>query len=207
LDVQTAAIQALGRMRASPELTERGRKLVLAAAQKPSRRVVRLAAFGSLRALGETNAYPAVLAMAQPARGDELRGEAIRVLGRLGRADELRGQTRATLTAWLEDPDRPAQIAAIGALGELGDPRSLFDLERLRSGAREGVRSAADAAIAAIRRPDEPRRSLDGVLDRLDTLEKQNQELQEKLKSLTDRLDAATNASAEGKKSTSKRAK
>jgi HEAT repeat protein len=194
-------------MRATPELTDRSKKLVLAAAQKPSRRFVRLAAFASLRTLGDTNAYPVVLAMAQPARGDELRSEAIRVLGKLGRGDELRQQTRATLTAWLEDPDPPAQIAAIGAVGELGDPRSLPDLERLRNGTREDVRTAADAAIAAIRRPEEPRRSFDGLIDRLDTLEKQNQELEKQLKTLTDRLDASTNASAVGKKPASKKSK
>jgi len=200
LNVQAAGIRALGRMRASPELRERGQKLVLAAAQKPSRRFVRLAAFGSLRTLGDTNAYAAVLAMAQPARGDELRADAIRLLGLLGRSDELRSQTRASLTVWLKEPDQPAQIAAIAALGELGDPRSLPDLERLRGGAREEVRNAADAAITAIRRPEEPRRSLDGVLDRLDTLEKQNQEFQKTLKTLSDRLDATTNATPAGKK-------
>jgi HEAT repeat protein len=200
LEVQTAAIRALGRMPASTEFTERGRKLVLAAAQKPSRRFVRLAAFGSVRALGGTNGYPAVLAMAQPARGDELRAEAIRLLGRLGRADELRESTRATLTAWLEDPDRPAQLAAIDALGELGDLRSLPDLERLRRGAQADVRSAAEAAIAALRRPEEQRRSLDGVIDRLDSLEQQNQELQKRLKMLSDRLDTNTNTNVAGKK-------
>jgi aminopeptidase N len=200
LDVQTAAIRALGRMRALPEFTERGCNLVLAAAQKPSRRVVRLAAFGSLRALGATNAYPAVLVMAHPARGDELRGDAIRLLGGLGRADELRESTRATLTTWLEDADRAAQLAAIDALGELGSLRSLPDLERLRGGAQVDLRNAAEAAIATLRRPEEPRRSFDGVIDRLDTLEKQNQELQKRLKILSDRLDANTNASAAGKK-------
>jgi aminopeptidase N len=207
LSVETAAIQALGWMRASPELTERGCKLVLAAAQKPSRRYVRLAAFRSLRNLEDTNAYPAVLAMAQPARGDELRSEAIRLLGRLGRSDELRDQTRAILTTWIEDPEPSAQIAAIGALGELGDPRALADLERLRSGAREDVRNAADSALAALRRPEDPGRSLAGLVDRLDTLEKQNQELERKLKSLSDRLAATTNASAPVKKPTTKEPK
>jgi HEAT repeat protein len=200
LEVQTSAIRALGRMHGSTEFTERSRKLVLAGAQKPSRRFVRLAAFGSLRALGDTNAYSAVLAMAQPAHGDELRGEAIRLLGRLGRADQLRESTRAALTTWLEDPDRPAQLAAMDALGELGDPRSLVDLERLRGGSQADVRTAAEAAIAALRRPEEPRRSLDGVIDRLDILEKQNQELQKSLKILSDRLDASTNTSAAVKK-------
>src|SRR5258708_17707655 len=113
LAVETAAIRTLGRMRASPELIERAQETILAAARKPSRRAVRDAAFGSLRALEDTNAYSAVLELAQPARDDELRGQAISLLGRLGRREEVRDQTRTILTAWLYDPDRAAQIAAI----------------------------------------------------------------------------------------------
>lgn len=204
LSVEFAAIRALGRMRAAPELTERGTKLVLEASRKPSRRMVRYAAFESLRSLDDTNAYATVLAMAQPARGDELRSDAIRLLGRLGRCEALCEQTRATLTSWLEEPDRPAQVAAINALGELGDPRALPDLERLRGGAREDVRTAADAAIAAIQRPEDPKRSVAGLLDRLDTLEKKNLELQNKLQSLTERLNTGARTNAPAKKPRSK---
>ncbi len=201
LSVETAAIRALGQMRASPELIARGQEAALAAARKPSRRAVRYAAFASLRALEDTNAYDAVLELAQPVRDDELRGQTISLLGRLGRREEVREPTRTILTAWLYDPDRAAQIAAIGALGELGDPRSLADLERMRSSARgEDVRKAAESAIDAIKRPEDPKRATSGLIDRLDTLEKQNQEMEKKLKALTDRLDATTKGRSPAKK-------
>jgi len=201
LSVETAAIRALGRMRGSPELIERSQRAVLEAAKKPSRRGVRYAAFASLRALEDTNAYNAVLELAQPVRDDELRGEAISLLGRLGRREEVREQTRTILTTWLYDPDRAAQIAAIGAIGELGDPRSLPDLERMHGSARgEGVRSAAEGAIGAIKRPEDPKRATGGLIDQLDTLEKQNQELEKKLKALTDRLDTTTKGRSPTKK-------
>ncbi|HEY5910269.1 MAG TPA: M1 family aminopeptidase [Verrucomicrobiae bacterium] len=191
LSLEAAAIRTLGQMRGSPEQVERSREAVLAAAKKPGRRTVRLAAFASLRALGDTNADSVVLELAQPARDDELRGEAIGLLGRLGRGDAERDRTRTALTTWLDDPDPAAQLAAIGALGELGDPRVLADLERIRSSTRTaGVRRAAGHAIEAIKRPVEPRQSTAGLIDRLDTLEKQNQKLEKKLKALTDRLDA-----------------
>jgi len=201
LNVETAAIRALGQMRASPQLIARGQKAVIESARKPSRRAVRYAAFASLRTLEDTNTYNAVLDLAQPARDDELRGQAISLLGRLGRREGVHEQTRTILTAWLYDPDRAAQIAAIGALGELGDPRSLADLERMRSGARgEDVSRAAEDAIGAIKRPEDPKRATAGVIDRLDTLEKQNQELEKKLKALTDHLNATTKGGSLAKK-------
>jgi len=201
LGVETAAIRALGRMRGSPELIERSQRVVLEAAKKPSRRAVRYAAFGSLRALEDTNAYNAVLELAQPARDDELRGQAISLLGRLGRREEVREQTRTILSAWLYDPDRAAQIAAIGALGELGDPRSLADLERMHTSARgEDVFKTAESAIDAIKRPEDPKRATGELINRLDTLEKQNQELEKKLKTLTDRLDATAKGGSPAKR-------
>jgi len=208
LSVETAAIRALGQMRASPELIARGQKAALEAARKPSRRAVRYAAFASLRALEDPNAYSAVLELAQPARDDELRGQAVSVLGRLGRREEVREQTRTILTAWLYDPDRAAQIAAIGALGELGDPRSLADLERMRGSARgEDVRKAAESALDAVKRPEDPKRADGGLIDRLDTLEKQNQEMEKKFKALTDRLDATSKGRSPAKKTGAKNEK
>ena len=134
-------------------------------------------------------------------RDDELRGQAISLLGRLGRGEEVREHARTILTAWLYDPDRAEQIAAIGALGELGDPRSLADLERMRTGARgEDVRKAAESAIDAIKRPEDPKRATSGLIDRLDTLEKQNQEMEKKLKALTERLDATSKDRSPAKK-------
>lgn len=123
------------------------------------------------------------------------------MLGRLGCRDEVREQTRTILTEWLHDPDHSAELAAIGALGELGDLRSLADLERLRRSVQgEDVRNAAESAIGAIKRPEEPRRTAAALLDRLDTLEKQNQALEIKLKALADRVDATTQGEAPAKK-------
>ena len=140
-----------------------------------------------------------MLTLAQPGRADELRGQIIPILGRLGRHDGLRDRTRTVLTAWLDDPDRPAQEAAAFALGALGDPRTITDLERIRDSAHaEGVRQFAAAAIQAIRRPEDPERVPAALVERLAAVEKRNQELEKQIKELSDRLDALTKA-PEGK--------
>jgi HEAT repeat protein len=136
-----------------------------------------------------------VLKLAQPGRTDELRNRGIQVLGRLGRHDGLRDRTRAALTAWLDDPDRSAQEAAAFALGALGDPRAIADLERVRGSARaEGVGQFAAAAIQAIRRPEDPKQGTAALVERLAAIEKRNQELEKKIKELSDRLDALKKA-------------
>jgi HEAT repeat protein len=195
LDVETAAVFALARMRASPELVEKGLKVLQAAAQKPTRRAVRAAAFRALTVLEDPRTFETVLKLAQPGQTDELSNRSIQVLGRLGRHDSLRDRTRAALTAWLDDPDRSAQEAAAFALGALGDPRAIPDLERVRGSARaEGVRQFAAAAIQAIRRPEDPKRAPAALLERLAAVEKRNQELQRQVKELSDRLDALKKA-------------
>ncbi|MBI2929528.1 MAG: HEAT repeat domain-containing protein [Verrucomicrobia bacterium] len=189
LYVEAAAIGALGRLRGSPELAERSLQVLQTAARKPTRRWVRSSAFWALRSLEDARSYDAVFELAQPARGDELRPQTIPLLGRLGRHDELRDRTRTALTAWLYDPDRPAQAAAVHALGELGDPRAIADLERLRSSAQHASQKQAAAdAIAAISRPQNPKQATAALLDRLSALEKQNLEIEKKLKTIADEL-------------------
>jgi hypothetical protein len=71
----------------------------------------------------------------------------------------------------------------------------------MRSSARgEEVRRAAETAIGAIKQPEDPKRATPGLIDRLDTLEKQNQEMEKKLKALTDRLDATAKGGSQAKK-------
>jgi HEAT repeat protein len=199
-----AAVSALGRLRASPQLIEKSVQVLETAAQKPTRRAVRISALGASSALGalaalnDPRSYETVFKLAQPGGDDDLRENAIRTLGRLGRHDDFRDRTRTVLTAWLYDPDTSAQEAAAGALGALGDPRAIADLERIRASARKtNVRRAAEGALAELRRPEDPRQATSAVLERLRAIEKQNQELEKKLKELSGRLEAPKKASKE----------
>ena len=109
LYVDTAAVAALGRLRANPPLIDKSLQALSAAAKKPTRRAVRIAAFHALAALDDPRSYELVWELAQPARDDELRSQVIPILGRLGRHEGLQDRTRAVLTAWLYDPERSAQ--------------------------------------------------------------------------------------------------
>jgi aminopeptidase N len=201
LDVQTAAVGALGHLHATPELVTRSVELLQKAAQKPTRRAVRQAAFRAIEALEDPRPLEAVVKLAQPGGDDELRDLAIAAVGRLGRRDAVRDRAREMLTAWLDDPDDSAQRAAAAGLGALGDPRSVTHLERVRaSGRPEEVRTAARLAIETIRRPEDPKQATAAMLERLGAIEKQNQELEARLKELLQKLDAQKGPPAKGDK-------
>lgn len=191
LFVGMAAVTGLGRMRANPELLDRSLAKLQMAARPPSRRIIRWFAFSALQLLDDARVFDTVLELAQPARGDELRDRAIETLGHLGRRDSLRDRTRGILTGWLFDPDANAQWAAVLALGALGDPRSIVDLERVRNSARsQSLRNAAKDAIEAIQRPEDPKRATSALLERLAAIEQQNQQVEKKLRELTDQVGA-----------------
>lgn len=190
LDVQTAAVASLGLLRATPELVTRSIETLQKVAQKPTRQAVRQAAFRAIAALDDPRPFETVVKLAQPGDDDLLRDQAIETVGRLGRRDALRDRARELLTSWLDDPDEPAQRAAAVGLGALGDPRSIMHLERVRaSGRPEEVRSAARQAIDAIRRPEDPKQATAAMLERLGAIEKQNQELDARLKELLKKID------------------
>jgi aminopeptidase N len=191
LYVEIAAVSALGRLRANAALIEQSLKALQSAARKPTRRAVRSAALRALAALDDPRSYATVVELAQPGHNDELRSQVIPILGRLGRHDDLRDRTREILTAWLYDPDRSAQAAAVASLGALGDPRAIADLKRIHNSVRdESLRKAAQRAVEAIQRPENPKQATTALIQQLGAIEKQNQELEKKLKDLSDKLDA-----------------
>jgi aminopeptidase N len=200
LYVEMAAVTALGRLRSDPGLVEQSLRVLERAAHKPTRRAVRGAALRALAALDDPRSYETVFRLAGPGSGDELRSQAVSVLARLGRHDGLRDRTRAALTAWLFDPDRSAQAAAVSGLGILGDPQAVAALERIRGSARgESLRQAAREAIAALNRSPRAGSASAGLLKRLAAVEKKNQELEKKLQDLSEKLKSLKKSSLKEK--------
>src|SRR5205807_6598099 len=125
LYIEMAVVAALGKLRASSDMVEKSLAKLETAAQKPSRRAVRVAAFRSLMALDDARAYETIFKLAQPGGDDEMRTQAIPALGRLGRHASQRDRTRPALTAWLDGPDRSAHEASVAGPGAPGDARAI----------------------------------------------------------------------------------
>jgi len=132
LAVQVAAVSALGRVAEREEAWRaealEGLRLALA---RDVRRQVRSAALRAAAGDGNDALYDVIRELAQPAQGDFLRVRAIGLLAELGRDQAHREEARRLLTAWLDDPDRDAQLAAVEGLGTLGDAAAAPELKAL----------------------------------------------------------------------------
>lgn len=186
LYVEIDAVSALGRMRGERDLVERSAKWLRGLVQGPARRAVRQRAVPALAALDDPEANEKLWELAQPGADPEVRANAIATLGRISLKRE---RTLPTLTAWLDEPDPEIQAASAGALGSLGDPRSVSDLVRLRDSARSAhVRDAASGALAALRRAPPAEESRGALIERLQGIEEKNQALEKQLEAILKRL-------------------
>ena len=123
---------------------------------------------------------------------------ALRVAGRLGSLRDDKSEVRAFLEPWLHDARTPVQMAAIGALGDLGDRRAEPLLVGLaKHGSADRVGQAAEKALESLRGkqafvPAEVK-ELRGEVRRLEETQKR---LLEKVDSLEKKAQARAEAPA-----------
>lgn len=142
--LRAVAVDALGEI-ADPRATE---ALVDVLAHGPA--VLGAAAASALIYIGDAGAVPALVAMARsgPDGRAPARAHAVRALGGILR-DRPRPEVRALLEALAADPALPLSLAAIEALGALGDAASVPVLiEQTRADVHR--RRAAAAALGSI---------------------------------------------------------
>jgi aminopeptidase N len=145
--VQAEALRALGRTREAAALPALRRALAEAESWNDT---VRVGAVEGLADLGAPGALASLRARTRYGGPHPARMAAIRALAQVGRGDT---PTLRTLLARTRDPYLRVQLAAIAALGRLGDDRALPRLERLAEAVDvDGriCRTAAEA-IRAIR--------------------------------------------------------
>lgn len=117
--------------------------------------------------------------------------EALSAVAYLARNESDKARVREFLLSQLESDKQRVRVGAINALAKLGDPKATAPLEKFLSAARENrERSAAQAAVTALRDPrpaaDERKDLRQEVLD----LQKANKQLQADLESIRKELAA-----------------
>ncbi len=148
------AVVIVGALRGAALGSVRDDVRFLADALSEDRPAVRRAAVDALASLSTPEAVEAV-AFALTDEEREVQLAAVRALGRLGAAERLLDVVQAT--------DETLVAAAIRALGETGDSRSLSVLRPI---ARSGPPLSAVSAVEAISGLDDPKR-IDALLDAL----------------------------------------
>lgn len=205
--VRVAALQALGQRKAE------GAMGTLDGATKTDSPddVIRRAALRAMGELGNDQAAPQLLDWVDPAKPIRLRAAAVASLGKIAKKDE---SVESRLIALLNDPEFDIRFAAIFALGERGDAAAIEPLEKLRNNpdtpATEGP--LIDQQIARIKNPeerDQQRQSVENppnrpanaaerqaadrqIVDRLDKIEQNLAEMNERLKKIEQQQARAT---------------
>ena len=128
-------------------------------------------------------------------------GQGLRTLAYLARNEEKKDNVREFLMGYLNHQKRNIHLAAINALGALGDPKAIAVLEKFAtSSTKESPeRTAAERAVADLRAGRKPVDDFKNLRDEVLELQKQNRELRKELDDLKKQVEVAGRKPAEGK--------
>ncbi len=153
------------------------------------------AALGAIRAQDDSSYVQPVLAALQTgqtrftspgfARG-------LDTLAYLARHDDDKQAVRAFLSSQTESKRDPVRVAALQALGTLGDPRAIALLEKfVRADKDDPAQRAAAKAVSDLRAGRKPSAELTALRNEVLDLQKKNQQLDKELDSLKKRFEAS----------------
>jgi len=123
----------------------------------------------------------------------------------LARNEEKKDTVREFLLTHINSKKQRVQLAAINALGTLGDPKAMVVLEKFTGGAKENPeRVAAEKSLASLRDAKKPSVELATLRNEVLDLQKENRQLRKDFDDLKKRLEAALGSpSSKSTKSTS----
>ena len=126
---------------------------------------------------------------------------ALGALGHLARNQKKKAATRKFLVDHVNNPKQRIALAAIGALGQLGDPKALAVLEKFTGGAEnDPARKAAEQAIEKMRAARKPADDYKNLRKEVTSLKQANSKLTKELGDLKKRFDAALPEKKESEK-------
>ncbi len=132
-------------------------------------------------------------------------GSALGTLAYLARHEEKKDAVREFLTPLVNHPKRSVRMAAISALGTLGDPKAIAVLDTYaRAGKTSPEQGPAERAVAELRADRKPADDFKNLRGEVMDLQKSNRDLRKELEDLKKKMDAkdaaATNATGKKKK-------
>ena len=166
---------------------------------KPSyRNEIAAAAIRSLSIANAASELPALMTYVRsnaPAFSSQALGEAIEGLGQLARESTNQAAALQFLLGFAEDPRDRVRIAAVRALGSLGDAKAIPALEKLAiNSPHNRVSGQAQASLKQIRERQAPAVELSSVRANILDLQKENAALKKEMEDLRKRFEAVSKA-------------
>ena len=203
-DIQAEAITALGAYH-KPELRP---QLIALLNSDSYRSVLADAAISAMRAQDDP-AYLGPLHDSLQKREKELttgvftRG--LENLAYLARHEEKKDEFREFVATYVNSPKKRLQLAAIAALGTLGDPQAIALLEKFTGALKDSPeRTAAEKALASLRDSRKPSAEFGSLRGEVLTLQKENRDLRKEMDALKKKVDAASTLPATPKETPTK---
>jgi aminopeptidase N len=127
-------------------------------------------------------------------------GRGLEAVAHLARNEEKKDAPREFLLSYVNHRKRTVQLAALRALGDLGDTKSIPVLETFAASSKDSPQhDAADHAISALRAARKPADEWRDLRNEVLELQKQNRDLKKEMDTLKKRMDASEPKPAEKK--------
>lgn len=128
-------------------------------------------------------------------------GRALDTLAFLARNETNRTEVREFILPYMESKKPRVQLAAIGALATLGDPRAVAALEKFTTGSKDARETkAAERAVGELRAGRKPAAELGPVREEMSNLQRENRDLRKEMDDLKKKFEAIASAPATDKK-------
>jgi len=112
-------------------------------------------------------------------------GQGLTTLAYLARNEETKERVREFLTGYVNHKKRTIRLAALSALGTLGDPKAIAALEKFATASKESPeRTTAEKAVADLRAARKPADDFKNLRSEVLDLQQQNRELRKELEDL-----------------------
>jgi aminopeptidase N len=189
-EIQAEAIRGLGAYR-KPEV----RETLLRQLNSDSYRSVRAgAAIGAIRVQDEPSFLEPLRERLQKSKAvfpSEVFASGLETLAWLARNEEKKDGLCEWLTSYVNDKKQRIQLAALNALGTLGDAKAVAVLEKFSDSARQNPqRGAAERALATLRDARKPPAELGALRKEVTDLKTENRQLRKDVDDLKKKLEA-----------------
>jgi len=122
-------------------------------------------------------------------------------LAYLARNEEKKDSLREFLLGFVDSKKKRVKLAAINALGTLGDAKAIAPLETFTSGTKESPeRTAAEKSLASLRDTKKPSVELGALRNEVLALQKENKDLRKEFDELKKKVDATSAAAGKTNK-------
>jgi aminopeptidase N len=117
--------------------------------------------------------------------------QGLTALAYLARNEEKKGQVREFLLGQVNHKKRTVQLAALSALGRLGDPKALATVEKFATASKASPeRAAAEQAVSDLRASRKPVDDFKNLRQEVLDLQKANRELRKEMDDLNKKIEA-----------------